>query len=75
MKALVDFDPVSIDAFLRDHPAYSKAGKIMIVYSLLKHENKSAFTFNHEEKDNWYSFFSMTYYLVVISLKILQRIS
>ncbi len=58
-KALIDFDPVSIDSFLRDHPSYTVAGKIMIIYSLLKCEDKNRFT--HEDRgesaDNWYSFF------------------
>lgn len=54
--ALEDFDPVSIDAFLRDHPAHTKAGKIMIVYSLLKHENITKFKKDQKQNDNWYSF-------------------
>lgn len=49
--------PISIDAFLRDHPSYADAGKIMIIYSLLKKEETEAFsTFQISKiKDNWYS--------------------
>lgn len=59
-NALVEFDPVSIDAFLNHHPSYEQAGKAMIIYSLLKCENE--FYFSRREKttekpypDNWYS--------------------
>ncbi len=47
------FDPISIDAFLRDNPSYAKAGKIMILYSLLKREDPNKFTIN-QCTDNWY---------------------
>lgn len=52
--ALEIFDPISIDAFLRDNPSYAKAGKIMILYSLLKREDRDMFNLN-QSKDNWYS--------------------
>lgn len=56
-SALQQFDPVSIDSFLNKHPSYSCEGKIIIVYSLLKSENKSAVVRHamHQDKpiDNW----------------------
>lgn len=52
--ALEDFDPISIDAFLRDNPTYADAGKIMILYSLLKREDPDKFHMN-QCSDNWYS--------------------
>lgn len=59
--ALDQFSPTSIDIFLRDNPSYAKAGKLMIIYSLLKLEN--LFDFNHSANgksndmdDNWYPF-------------------
>lgn len=56
-KALIEFDPVSIDSFLRDHPSYALTGKIMIIYSLLKCEDKSRIGFeNRTGSDNWYSY-------------------
>jgi rRNA processing protein Krr1/Pno1 len=64
-NALTEFDPVSIDAFLSHHDKYSLAGKIMIIYALLKCENKRYFsmrkknekdTTNEPEPDNWYSY-------------------
>ncbi len=56
-KTLVDFDPVSIDSFLRDHPSCIKAGKIMIFYSLLKFEKEEKFKHqgNPPADGNWYS--------------------
>ncbi len=59
-NVLRTFDPISIDAFLRDNPSYAKAGKTMIIYSLLKRENKNKFEINKslrtdEKDDNWYS--------------------
>jgi hypothetical protein len=55
-KVLADFDPVSIDSFLRDNPSYTEIGKIMIIYSLLKHEDKSKFSLKAQNEDNWYSY-------------------
>lgn len=56
LKALIEFDPVSIDAFLRDNPSHQTAGKIMIIYSLLKREDPNLMTtLEHKNKDNWYS--------------------
>jgi hypothetical protein len=52
--ALNTFAPVSIDSFLSHNPSFAEAGKIMIVYSLLKNENKGLFSRSNE--DNWYSF-------------------
>lgn len=54
-QALVDFDPISIDAFLRDHQSHAEAGKIMIIYSLLKCEDKEKIGISANE-DNWYSY-------------------
>ncbi|MBI2791140.1 MAG: hypothetical protein HYX61_04200 [Gammaproteobacteria bacterium] len=54
--ALIDFDPISIDAFLRDNPSHAEAGKIMIIYSLLKREQQDKFTLQ-KNSDNWYSLF------------------
>lgn len=53
-NALEILDPVSIDAFLRDNPSYAQAGKMMILYSLLKREDPSKFNINQSD-DNWYS--------------------
>lgn len=47
------FSPTSIDSFLSHNKSFSKAGKIMIVYSLLKNEDKDAFS--GVNQDNWYS--------------------
>lgn len=56
-KALIEFDPVSIDTFLRDHPSHTEAGKIMIIYSLLKCEDKNRFSLEtRSNSDNWYSY-------------------
>ena len=52
-EALQDFDPVSIDAFLNHHPSHAAAGKIMIVYTLLKCEDPDKFS-RTATKDNWY---------------------
>lgn len=52
--ALEIFDPISIDTFLRDNPSYAQAGKIMILYSLLKREDPSSFNIS-QSNDNWYS--------------------
>lgn len=55
-NTLIEFDPVSIDAFLRDNPSHQKAGKIMIIYSLLKREEPAKMALNSSDKrDNWYS--------------------
>ncbi len=54
-EALIKFDPLSIDTFLRDHPSHVKAGKIMIVYSLLKCEKKAKLAYDKTGNDNWYS--------------------
>lgn len=42
-RALTDFDPISIDSFLKYHTKYEVAGKTMIVYTLLKMEDKKLF--------------------------------
>lgn len=42
-KDLVEFDPVSIDKFLKDHPRHKEAGTLMICYELLKCEKKGKF--------------------------------
>lgn len=47
----MNYNPVSIDAFLRDNYSHRVAGKIMIIYSLLKCEITSLL---HD--DNWYSY-------------------
>lgn len=52
--ALEVHDPISIDTFLRDNSTYAKAGKIMILYSLLKREDPNKFKLN-QSTDNWYS--------------------
>jgi len=53
-NALEILDPVSIDAFLRDNPSYARAGKMMILYSLLKREDPVKFNIK-KSTDNWYS--------------------
>lgn len=53
-KALEILDPISIDAFLRDNPSYAQAGKMMILYSLLKREDPIKFNLD-QSADNWYS--------------------
>ncbi len=53
-EAVEILDPVSIDAFLRDNPSHVQAGKIMIVYSILKREDTNKFNINQND-DNWYS--------------------
>lgn len=45
-QMLEDFDPVSIDAFLRDHPEHKIAGQTMIMYCLLKYHDSSKFKKN-----------------------------
>ncbi len=66
--ALIEFSPLSIDAFLRDNPNHLEAGNAMIIYSLLKREDKELFkiqtksmkkkTESEEDKlDNWYPCF------------------
>lgn len=55
-ESLILFDPISIDAFLRDHPRHLQAGKVMIVYSLLKCENIAKFAYDKTGSDNWYSY-------------------
>jgi hypothetical protein len=59
-KALIEYDPISIDAFLNQNPRYAVAGKIMIIYALLKCENKDLFERRREttdyRPDNWYSY-------------------
>lgn len=42
-EMLKDFDPVSIDAFLRDHPELKVPGQTMIIYCLLKYHNSDRF--------------------------------
>ncbi|PJE14250.1 MAG: hypothetical protein CK430_05410 [Legionella sp.] len=59
--ALIQFSPISIDTFLRDNPKYGAAGKIMIIYTLLKLENLNDFKPSSPEKsnkldDNWYPY-------------------
>lgn len=57
-QILIDYDPISIDAFLRDSPSNAEAGKIMIIYSLLKREDPSKFNIDlapQSKADNWYS--------------------
>lgn len=57
-KALKERPSISIDAFLRDNPSFQKAVKTMIVYSLLKKENKKVFECQYAKedvpRDNWY---------------------
>ena len=58
-EALQTFDSISIDTFLRDNPSHALAGKIMIVYSLLKSEDQKKFEIaqnkeERKEQDNWY---------------------
>src|SRR3990167_846598 len=69
-NALKLFDPVSIDAFLNHHQSHALAGKVMIVYALLKCEDPAAFMMGYARKpkpwevsiskdvqdDNWYSY-------------------
>lgn len=60
-EALQTFNPISIDTFLRDNPSHALAGKIMIVYSLLKSEDRKKFEMaqskeEREEQDNWYRY-------------------
>jgi len=45
-KMLEDFDPVSIDAFLRDHPEHKIAGQTMILYCLIKCHNSEKYKKN-----------------------------
>lgn len=51
-NALINFDPVSIDAFIRDNPSHAMSGKTMIYYSLLKRENKSKHELLMHKKNN-----------------------
>jgi len=44
---LLEHNPVSIDAFLRDNPSHATAGKTMIMYSILKTESKDKFSLNN----------------------------
>ncbi|HAU1275990.1 TPA: hypothetical protein F8R88_15400, partial [Legionella pneumophila] len=58
-NALISFTPPSIDIFLRDNPTLDRAGRIMILYTLLKCEDKKKFELTYkpdEDKisDNWY---------------------
>ncbi|HAT2047968.1 TPA: hypothetical protein I8685_001266 [Legionella pneumophila] len=60
-EALIQFSPISIDTFLRDNPKYGVAGKIMIIYTLLKLENLNDFKPSSANKsnqldDNWYPY-------------------
>lgn len=45
-QMLEDFDPVSIDAFLRDHPEHKIAGQTMILYCLIKCHNSGKYKKN-----------------------------
>ncbi|MCE3238389.1 MAG: hypothetical protein K0R24_1370 [Gammaproteobacteria bacterium] len=63
-EILNDFNPVSIDIFLRDNPSHEIAAKTMIVYSLLKRENKKNFHIpenlekkKKKEQNDWYPYF------------------
>ncbi len=51
LNYLLEFDPNSIDSFLRDHPQFSEAGKLMICYILLKKENINMFRKNIENRN------------------------
>lgn len=42
-QMLEDFDPVSIDSFLKEHPEHKLAGQIMIIYCLIKCHDKKRF--------------------------------
>ncbi|KTC88583.1 hypothetical protein [Legionella cincinnatiensis] len=62
-EAINQYSPVSIDIFLRDNPSHEKAGKLMIVYTLLKLENINDFNvsfWGKSEKnkydDHWYPY-------------------
>ena len=54
--ALEQFSPVSIDTFLRDNPTYADAGKIMIIYTLLKFESISELELFNAMEDHWYPY-------------------
>lgn len=49
---LVEFDPPSIDSFLRDHVEYEKIGRVLILYVILKFENKKKFLRNNLKSKN-----------------------
>jgi hypothetical protein len=68
---LEEFDPVSIDSFLRGHREHEDAGKVMIIYCLLHLHNSYDFKISEKElqdtalnrkingakdRDNWYSY-------------------
>ncbi|MCH9070953.1 hypothetical protein, partial [Legionella pneumophila] len=53
-EALQQFSPVSIDNFIRDNPSFAPAGKIMIVYTLLKLEKPEKLELN--DGDHWYPY-------------------
>lgn len=62
-EALNQFAPISIDTFLRDNPSFETAGKLMIVYTLLKLENANDFnisfsgkSLNNKYDDHWYPY-------------------
>lgn len=67
-QMLEDFDPVSIDAFLRDHPDHKIAGQTMIIYCLIKcHDSSKCKKNNYNDtvselikikpaQDNWYRY-------------------
>lgn len=52
--ALMQFNPISIDTFLRDNPSFGDAGKTMIVYSLLKRESLKKLA--HGNSNDWYAY-------------------
>ncbi len=57
---LEEIDPISIDAFLRDHQEYRIAGHAMIIYCLIKCHDKKKFIADFksidEKRDNWYRY-------------------
>lgn len=62
-ETINQFAPVSIDNFLRDNPSYENAGKLMIVYTLLKLENINDFNISalgksndNKFNDHWYPY-------------------
>lgn len=59
-KFLHEFDPLTIDSFLRDHHQFREIGRLMIAYVLLKCEKKISFSKDYRNpefdiSDNWYS--------------------
>jgi hypothetical protein len=49
---LEDFDPVSIDAFLRDHPEHRIAGQTMIIYCLIRCHDRDKFKIKMPHNDD-----------------------